>query len=199
MLTDFRLKVFCAVAKHLNFTRAAKELNISQPAVSQNIAELEQQVGDVLVERGYNGVELTKKGEVLLKYAEKILHLYESLNLELVPTHTREISRIRIAACPIAVRFILPKAIKKFQTLHPTAEVELLERGDGEIERAILDSEADLGVMESTPANLTSEPFVKLTLSESGDALAEIVFGFDPGSQNISTIEKFILTAKTTL
>ncbi|MBR5610831.1 MAG: LysR family transcriptional regulator [Bacteroidales bacterium] len=199
MLTDFRLKVFCAVAKHLNFTRAAKELNISQPAVSQNIAELEQQVGDALVERGYNGVELTKKGEVLLQYAEKILHLYESLNLELVPTHTREAARIRIAACPIAVRFILPKAIKKFQALHPTAEVELLERDDGEIERSILDSEADLGVMESRPANLSTEPFAKLTLSESGDALAEIIFGFDPKSQNIDTIEKFILTAKTTL
>lgn len=199
MLTDFRLKVFHTVALRRNFTKAARELGISQPAVSQNIAELEQQVGDTLVERGHTGIGLTPKGELLFQYAEKILHLYDSLNRELVPSNSRESAQIRIAACPIAVRFILPKAIKKFQTLYPLADVSLLERGDGEIEGAILDGEADLGVMESKPQMLSTAPFVELTLSDSGDALAEILFCFDPKSQDIKTIEQFILTAKTSL
>ena len=199
MLTDFRLKVFHTVALRKNFTRAARELHISQPAVSQNIAELEQQVGDTLVERRQGGIALTPKGEILLNYAEKILHLYDSLNRELIPSNTRAAEQLRIVACPIAVRFILPKAIKKFQMLYPAAEISLIERADSEIEGAVTDGVADLGVMEGRPEKLSCAPFAELKLSDSGDALAEIIFVYDPQSAESSTIEKFILTSKTAL
>ncbi len=199
MLTDFRLRVFHTVALRRNFTRAAKDLGITQPAVSQNIAELEHEMRDTLFERERNGVSLTPKGEILFKYAEKILHLYDSLNTELVPSAGQDPLRIRIAACPIAVRFILPKAIMKFQEIHPHAQVSLLERADEEIEGAILDGEADLGAMESTPANLTSTPFATLSLSETGESMLSILLAYHPKSPNREAIQKFVLTAKTAL
>lgn len=199
MLTDFRLKVFLTTAQRKSFTKAARDLNISQPAVSQNIAELEQQVGDTLFERGRGEVNLTPKGEILLKYAEKILHLYDNLNTELVPSNAPVLAQIRIAACPIAVRFILPSAIKKFRTLHPNAEVSLLELGDSEIERAILDGDADLGVMERKPDGVESAPFADLSLSGTDEPMLSTFFAYRTGSTNWDSIQKFILTAKTAL
>lgn len=199
MLTDFRLKVFLTAAQQKSFTRAARELNISQPAVSQNVAELEQQVGDTLFERGRGEVTLTQKGEILLKYAEKILHLYDNLNTELIPSNAPALAQIRIAACPIAVRFILPGAIKKFRTIHPNAQVSILESADSETERAILDGEADLGIMERRPDGLESTPFASLSVTGTDEPMLSTFFAYRTGSSNWDTIQKFILTAKTAL
>lgn len=199
MLTDFRLKVFLTTAQQKSFTKAARELNISQPAVSQNVAELEQQVGDTLFERGRGEVTLTQKGEILLKYAEKILHLYDNLNTELIPSNAPALAQIRIAACPIAVRFILPGAIKKFRTIHPNAQVSILESADSETERAILDGEADLGIMERRPGGLESTPFASLSVTGTDEPMLNTFFAYRTGSTNWDTIQKFILTAKTAL
>ena len=64
MLDDFRLRVFMMVATESSFTRAAQHLGVSQPAVSQNIAELEKQVGAALFERKRGEVALTAEGYV---------------------------------------------------------------------------------------------------------------------------------------
>lgn len=73
MIEDFRLKAFAEVARLGSFTAAAKALGVSQPAVSQNIAELEKFAGTRLLYRGRGGVELTAKGRQLLSKAELIL------------------------------------------------------------------------------------------------------------------------------
>jgi len=80
MFEDFRLKVFMTVAECSNFTVAARVLNISQPAVSQNIAELEKAVGAELFARGRSSVSLTPKGETFRYYALRIIKGYEDLN-----------------------------------------------------------------------------------------------------------------------
>ena len=71
MLEDFKLKVFVEVAREKSFTRAASALSISQPAVSQNIAELEKQLGTKLFERRRGEVLLTDAGQVFLSHAER--------------------------------------------------------------------------------------------------------------------------------
>lgn len=76
MLEDFRLRVFEAVERCGSFTSAAKELGVSQPAVSQNIAELEKQLGEQLFNRERGNVTLTDKGRLFKGYAEQILHWY---------------------------------------------------------------------------------------------------------------------------
>lgn len=76
MLEDFKLKVFVEVAREKSFTRAAAALSISQPAVSQNIAELEKQLGTKLFERRRGEVLLTDAGQVFLSHAERILEEY---------------------------------------------------------------------------------------------------------------------------
>ena len=76
MLEDSRLRIFVTVAECGSFTSAAGRLGISQPAVSQNIAELERILGQKLLERSRGSVGLTPKGEVFLRHAERILRDY---------------------------------------------------------------------------------------------------------------------------
>ena len=80
MLEDSRLRVFLKVAERGSFTRAAEDLGITQPAVSQNIAELEKQTGAVLFERSRSRVTLTEEGRVFRLFAERILRDYDGLN-----------------------------------------------------------------------------------------------------------------------
>lgn len=82
MIEDFRLKVFSAVANLGSFTAAAKVLGVSQPAVSQNIADLERFAGARLLYRNRSGVELTAKGRELLSQAEVILRECSKLENE---------------------------------------------------------------------------------------------------------------------
>ena len=78
MLEDFRLQVFEAVVQTGSFTKAALLLDISQPAVSQNIAELEKVTGYSLFDRSYGKVELTSEGRIFKSYADKILMWYRA-------------------------------------------------------------------------------------------------------------------------
>lgn len=76
MLEDFRLKVFLTVAESGSFTAAANKLGISQPAVSQNVAELEKELDSQLFDRSPARVTLTEKGVLFRGYAEQIMHWY---------------------------------------------------------------------------------------------------------------------------
>ncbi len=76
MLEDSRLRIFVTVVECGNFTAASRILGITQPAVSQNVAELERILGTPLLLRTKAGVELTEKGKQFLGYARQILHWY---------------------------------------------------------------------------------------------------------------------------
>lgn len=85
MIEDFRIKVFEAVAKNGSFTAAAREIGVSQPAVSQNVTELEKQLGVKLFNRSRSEVSLTEDGDKFRRYARQILHWYEAANQAFSP------------------------------------------------------------------------------------------------------------------
>ena len=78
MFEDSRIKVFLAVGEENSFTKAAKRLGISQPAVSQNIAEIEKEVGARLFARNRNSVTLTPEGIRFKEFAEQITYWYNA-------------------------------------------------------------------------------------------------------------------------
>lgn len=80
MFEDFRLKVFTELAAQGSFTATARKLGISQPAVSQNIAEIENNYGIRLFDRSRKSVELTREGKVFLSYAKNILDRYAEVD-----------------------------------------------------------------------------------------------------------------------
>ena len=78
MFEDSRINVFMAVCEEGSFTKAAKRLGISQPAVSQNISEIEKGIGARIFERNRNSVTLTEEGRLFKEFAGQILFWYKT-------------------------------------------------------------------------------------------------------------------------
>ena len=130
MLEDFRLKVFLTVASERSFTKAADILRVSQPAISQNVSELEKGLGVRLFRRLRSETILTPEGEVFARYADRILSA--ALQTELMFSDLDR-SGIRIAAsAEIFDGFVLP-ALKDFMTVHPEISVERSSTDDCDI------------------------------------------------------------------
>ena len=104
MLEDFRLQVFLKVVEERSFTRAAAELKISQPAVSQNIAELEKMLGRKLFERLRGETVPTSDGEVFLQYVNKLMGVCEEVDnmfLKVHPSTVKISASEELYACPL--------------------------------------------------------------------------------------------------
>jgi DNA-binding transcriptional LysR family regulator len=95
---DFYLKVFISVAKMNSFTRAAEFLNLSQPAVTHQIKNLENRFKTKLFNRDQNKIYLTKSGQVLLKYAENIDLLYQKAMQEILKINNQVVGDIHLGA-----------------------------------------------------------------------------------------------------
>ncbi len=116
MLEDFRLQVFMAVCRERSFTKAAAELSVSQPAVSQNIAELERIVGMKLFARLKGEIALTGEGEVFKDYAERLLASCAGLDnmFAKLPPAT-----VRISASEELYNYMVSPALESFRRIHP--------------------------------------------------------------------------------
>lgn len=120
MLEDYRLKVFEKVAELGSFTKAADALRISQPAVSQNISELEKSLAVRLFERKRGDVSLTEQGRLFRKYAVQILHGYELVNGVFDASHDDAVT-VFISA---EIRCLLAAdLLKVVRTLRPNLKV----------------------------------------------------------------------------
>ena len=128
-MEDFRLKVFKAVVNEGSFTKAAKALGITQPAVSQNIAELEKVTGVRLFERRRGEVVLTEQGRVFSEYAERILKDYADVSklFEIIPSQN-----VRIAVSDELYAYLLNPVLESFTRVHDlvTFERASLEEAD---------------------------------------------------------------------
>ncbi|MCI1785019.1 MAG: LysR family transcriptional regulator [Bacteroidales bacterium] len=117
MFEDFRLKAFMAVANEGSFTRAAKILGVSQPAVSQNIAEIEKGIGVRLFDRIKGEISLTDTGKSFLQYAENILYWYKAADSMFGKNGKMTVSRpIMIAADSFMASYILPSALRSLMS-----------------------------------------------------------------------------------
>jgi DNA-binding transcriptional LysR family regulator len=129
MLEDFRLQVFMTVVRERSFTKAASELGVSQPAVSQNIAELERVVGAKLFDRLKGVVVLTGEGEVFKTYAERMLGACAEMSDMFDPLS--EVT-VRISASEELYNYLLAPALEAFRKVHPqvTFERTMFENAD---------------------------------------------------------------------
>jgi DNA-binding transcriptional LysR family regulator len=125
-MDDLRLlKVLREVALRGSFSAAAEALSYSQPAVSQQIARLEAQVGAKLLERRHKGIELTPAGEALVRHTERILAQLAEAQAELTEIATSARGRLRIASFATAAGTIVPLAVSALRRLRPGVHVDL--------------------------------------------------------------------------
>lgn len=124
MDTD-QLRQFLAVARLGNFTRASKELGLSQPALSRSIQRLEEEFGQPLLERKPRSVELTDAGALLQSRASEVLGILEDTKAQI--TDDGQSGRLRIGAIPTVAPYFLPDFLRRFSGEFPLASLLVQE------------------------------------------------------------------------
>jgi len=150
---DFRLKVFHTVAKRLNFTKAADELCITQPAVSKHIQEIENHYQIKLFDRNGTKIKLTEAGEILLQYTTQIFTLYSNLEFELNSLNQRHNGKLRIGASTTIAQYVLPPLLAAFHKRFPEITVTLMINNTEQIEQALQNKDIDFGIIEGQSKN----------------------------------------------
>ncbi|MBS4190547.1 LysR family transcriptional regulator [Bacillus sp. FJAT-49705] len=164
---DQQLAVFVKVAEKQNFSRAAEELHMTQPAVSQYIQALERTMGTTLLERSNKYVRLNKAGEIVYHHAKEILGLYSRMN-DLIDDLTNKASGpLSIGASYTFGEYVLPHLIAKMQKKYPLVSPKITIGNTKEIAELILAKQLDVGIVEGHYDNkrLLIEPFANDSMS----------------------------------
>lgn len=147
-MSDFRLRVFCSVAKNLSFTKASQELFVSQPAITKHIQELEALYQVRLFERTGNRILLTAAGKLLLEHSERILDNYRKLEYEMNLLHNEYTGELRLGASTTIAQYVLPPLLARFIEKFPHVSLSLLNGNSREIESALQEHRIDMGLVE---------------------------------------------------
>ncbi|MCU1679195.1 MAG: transcriptional regulator, LysR family, partial [Frankiales bacterium] len=144
-----QLRSFAALAEEQHFTRAAKRLHIAQPALSQQIAKLEREVGVPLVDRTTRRVALTEAGELLLAHARRMLSEEALALAELDELAGLRRGHLNIGAAPAMGPVDLAPLLVDFHRRHPAVELTVREALTVELNAAIHDDELDVAFVTS--------------------------------------------------
>ncbi len=154
---DYRDNVFLTVAENLSFSKAASELFISQPAVTNHIKALESKLNVALFERKGNKIYLTKAGKLAYNRLKQIRQLYRELEFDLERLNDTYKGSLRIGASSTIAQYVVPKVVAAFYKRYPEIEFFLLNGNSSEMEQKLLENEIDMALVE----NETSETNLK--------------------------------------
>nr|WP_315141807.1 LysR substrate-binding domain-containing protein [uncultured Flavobacterium sp.] len=150
---DFRLKVFYTVANRLSFTKAATELFITQPAVSKHIQELEEQYKIKLFDRNGSKISLTTGGEILLKHTQNVFEIYREIDFDMSTLINERQGLLRLGASTTISQYIIPPILARFHQKLQDVKVNLLNGNTEQIEKALLNKEIEIGIVEGQSKN----------------------------------------------
>lgn len=170
MIDPRALRTFLAVCRANSISGGARLLNISQPSVSNAIAQLEQSVGVALFERSRTGISLTAEGEVLLRRAEAMDALLSGAQEELRLTRQGVAGPLRVGGTPGALVSLLPAAVRTLEAQMEGAgsfALHAVERADHDLATLLRQGEIELA-------------FVTTGIETPPDDLEEMTFSQDP-------------------
>lgn len=162
-LENFRLKVFRAVAEHLNFHKAAEHLFLTQPAVTLQIKALEEDLGVRLFDRASGRISLTRQGSTLLGYARKIAALAAEAEREIGCKDGKVSGELSLGVSTTIAQYVLPRLLGAFLAEYPAIQFSLHSGNTSEIVELLLDGKVAIGLIEgpSRDRGIRSEPFMK--------------------------------------
>ncbi len=141
-----QLRYFLAVADTANFTRAAERCHITQPSLSQQILNLEREVGHKLFHRLGRKAVLTEAGTTFVQRARKVLMEVENATKELKDQPNLD-RKITVGAIPTVAPYLVAPLIAKCRETHPNLEVHLREDFRSDLSRAVLEGDLDFAVV----------------------------------------------------
>jgi len=207
-LTVHQLRILLAVARHRSFTRAAKEMGLSQPAVSAQIRELTDLLGVPLIEKFGKRIHLTDAGRMLEGQASRIDGLFDEINRDFAAFREGGKGSVRVGGSTSIGTYFLPSMIAGFSADHPGIEVSLAIENTAHIEEMMLHNAIDIGFvgravasteLEAAPvlkdeiffAAAPSHPLVSAKPLDPRQLSGEKLFVREPGSATRSTMESY--------
>lgn len=175
-----QLAYFVAVAEARHFTRAAEEVHVSQPSLSQQIKALERELGAELFSRARGNIALTDAGEALLPLARRILADADTARHEVQELVQLRRGRIRLGATPSLCTGLLPDALRAFHDLHPGIQLLLEEGGSHDLVRQLARGALDLALV-ALPLPAASPALTTVELLNEDLVVVSSAAGPEPG------------------
>ncbi len=145
-----QLEVLAVVAREKSFSRAAESLNRTQPAISQSVRRLEQEIGEKLFDRSSKDGTLTLAGEVLLDYAKQMLNLRLTAQNAIKEMRDLHHGKVTISANEHTVFYLLP-IVQEFRRLYPLVKIEVQRGVASRIPKEVMAREVELGIISFKP------------------------------------------------
>ncbi|WP_433548941.1 LysR family transcriptional regulator [Streptomyces sp. CA-294286] len=142
-----QLRYFVAVAESRHFTRAAEEMHVAQPSLSQQIRSLERELGADLFTRARGNIALTDAGEALLPLARRILADTDTARREVQELAQLRRGRVRLGATPSLCTGLLPDLLRAFHDAHPGIQLLVEEGGSHDLVRQLARGALDLALV----------------------------------------------------
>ena len=207
-----QLRVFSEVARHLSFTRAAQTLNLTPPAVTMQVRELEKHIGMPLFDRSGRTVTLTTVGEYMLVYARKMLATLKDAEDAAARLQKLEVGLLTIGMVSTA-KYFLPHLLARFRQEHHGVDIKLVVGNREQLVKMLYANEVDIAIMGRPPTEMATraEPFAAHphvfvaamdhplargeTISPS-DLQAQPFILREPGSGTRAAMERFLEKAR---
>jgi DNA-binding transcriptional LysR family regulator len=208
-MADRRLQVFHAVARHRSFTKAADSLFMTQPAVTFQIRQLEEQFNTRLFDRAQGRISLTPAGVVAFEYAERILALAAELDARMRETGGQLAGPLLIGASMTIADYLLPQVLGQFKALYPAVVPRLFVANSENVQERVAERSLDVGFIEGDsrlPTLVTevccddelqvvcapSHPLAKHTAIVPRRLTEHAYISREPGSGTREVIERFL-------
>jgi DNA-binding transcriptional LysR family regulator len=208
------LRSFYHVARERSFSRAARNLHISQPAMSVRIKQLEKELGERLFDRQRRGVALTEAGAVLYESAEKIFADVEEAKVRLQELKQTGGGHVRVGCSDTVSLYLLPPVLRRFRRRFPLAEITIRNAYSADILDLLVRGELDFGIVTQPPGldrrlearGILEEPYV--LACRKGDALlrrkqvplsaldGQAMVALEPGTVTRDAIDRALRAAK---
>ncbi|CAH1747684.1 MULTISPECIES: LysR substrate-binding domain-containing protein [Thauera] len=156
-MKDHQLRALVHVAESSSIRAAAREMNLSQSALTKALRELEEDVGAPLLTRSYKGIEFTAAGSVLLSRARLALSILDKAVEEVRQLHGGPGSRVVIAVTPMVGALVLPRVLREYERLRPDTEVHLTEGLLTQVLPDLIEGRLDFAIAVADPADLPYE------------------------------------------
>lgn len=149
---DFKaLEYICAISEAKTISQAAKNLFISQPALSQFLSKLERELGTPIFDRSGNMMTLTSAGEILVRDGSKLLLSRNEMLHRVAELSDERAETLRFGVSPFYSKYYLPLLFPYYREHHPNIRLDIVEKNSLELEQLVLDGELDLCFIPAEP------------------------------------------------